>query len=127
MTEETRGVTDETPGPGPSGAADTPGTETPGADAPGEPPVHPKHRARDKFGKDALQAAHEITRALADAGVDDDGVVVLRTDGPRPGLADLERLIDEALEEDGAEEAEEPVEDDGPGRQGPAPGGSDPR
>ena len=117
---------------------ETPGGETPGADAAGEPPVHPKHRARDKFGKDALQAAHEITRALAEAGVDDDGVVVLRTDGPRPGLADLERLIDEALEEDDVEEdvtegpaqepdvgTEDPAEEPGAEEQPGLPGGSD--
>jgi hypothetical protein len=78
-------------------------------ETPDELPVHPKHRARDRFGKEALQTAHEITRALAEAGVDDDGVVVLRTGGPRPALADLERLIDEALEEDeaGQDEARE--------------------
>ncbi|OLT13081.1 hypothetical protein BJF78_22775 [Pseudonocardia sp. CNS-139] len=62
-------------------------------------PVHPKHLARDRAGKQALQAAYDISRGLAEAGVEDDGVVVLRTDGPRPGLADLERLIDGALEE----------------------------
>jgi len=39
--------------------------------------------------------------------VDDDGVVVLRTDGPRHNLADLERLIDDAL----AEDAEHPDEE----------------
>ena len=78
--------------------------ETP-EEAPG---VHPKHRAYDAFGKNALQAAHDITRALADAGEDDDGVVVLRTDGPRHKLADLEKLIDDALEEDEPEEDEPP-------------------
>ena len=80
-------MTDKTPESSP---------ETPG-DSPG---VHPKHRAYDAFGKNALQAAHDITRALAEAGEDDDGVVVLRTDGPRHKLADLEKLIDDALEED---------------------------
>jgi hypothetical protein len=69
--------------------------------------VHPKHRARDRFGKEALQTAHEITRALAEAGADDDGVVVLNTGGPRPALADLERLIDEALDEEARAEAGE--------------------
>jgi hypothetical protein len=80
-------VTDKTPESSP---------ETPG-DSPG---IHPKHRAYDAFGKNALQAAHDITRALAEVGEDDDGVVVLRTDGPRHRLADLEKLIDDALEED---------------------------
>jgi hypothetical protein len=76
--------------------------ETPGK----LPGVHPKHRAYDAFGKNALQAAHDITRALAEAGEDDDGAVVLRTDGPRHKLADLEKLIDDALEE--ADESPDP-------------------
>jgi hypothetical protein len=67
---------------------------------PGAAPRHPKHRARDRFGKEALRAAHGITQALAEAGVDDDGVVVLRTDGRRHNLAELEALIDDALAED---------------------------
>jgi hypothetical protein len=71
-------------------------------DAPELPPVHPKHLARDRFGKEALLAAHDITEALAEAGVDDDGVVVLRTDGRRHSLAELEALIDDALAEDAA-------------------------
>lgn len=62
------------------------------------------HVVTDSFGKSALRAAHDITEALADVGADDDGIVVLRTDGPRHSLAGLERLIDEAL-----------AEDDGPG------------
>ena len=70
------------------------------------PGVHPKHRAYDAFGKNALQAAHDITRGLAEAGEDDDGAVVLRTDGPRHKLADLEKLIDDALEE--ADESPDP-------------------
>lgn len=66
-------------------------------DIPEQPPVHPKHRARDRFGKGALLAAHGITEALAEAGVDDDGVVVLRTDQKRHSFAELEALIDDAL------------------------------
>ena len=50
-------------------------------DTPELPPIHPKHLARERFGKGALHAAHDITEALAEAGVDDDGVVVLRTTG----------------------------------------------
>jgi hypothetical protein len=76
-------------------------------DTPDLPPVHPKHLARERFGKGALHAAHDITEALAEAGVDDDGAVVLRTDGPRHSFAQLEALIDEALAED-AEHGEEP-------------------
>jgi hypothetical protein len=76
-------------------------------DTPEQPEVHPKHLAYDRFGKEALLAAHDITEALAEAGVDDDGVVVLRTDGRRHNLAELERLIDDAL----AEDAEHPDED----------------
>ncbi|GAA3081491.1 hypothetical protein GCM10010464_51960 [Pseudonocardia yunnanensis] len=76
-------------------------------DKPDLPPVHPKHLAFDRFGKGALHAAHDITEALAEAGVDDDGAVVLRTDGPRHSFAQLEALIDEALAEE-AEHREEP-------------------
>ena len=68
-------------------------------DTPEQPPVHPKHLARDRFGKHALHAAHDITEALAEAGAEDDGVVVLRTDGRRHNLAELEALIDDALAE----------------------------
>lgn len=68
-------------------------------DPPEQPPVHPKHLAHDRFGKEALLAAHGITEALAEAGVDDDGVVVLRTDGRRHNLAELEALIDDALDD----------------------------
>jgi hypothetical protein len=73
-------------------------------DTPDQLPVHPKHRAYDRFGKEALHAAHGITRALAEAGVDDDGVVVLRTDGKRHSFVELEVLIDSALAEDAAAE-----------------------
>ncbi|GEL17489.1 hypothetical protein [Pseudonocardia asaccharolytica] len=64
--------------------------------------IHPKHQARDRFGKEALHTAHGITEALAEAGVADDGVVVLRTDGKRHSFAELEKLIDDALAEDEA-------------------------
>jgi hypothetical protein len=69
-------------------------------DNPEHTSVHPKHLARDRFGKEALLAAHGITEALAEAGVDDDGAVVLRTDGKRHSLAALEALIDDALADD---------------------------
>ncbi len=69
-------------------------------DIPEHPSVHPKHLAHDRFGKEALLAAHGITEALAEAGVDDDGAVVLRTDGRRHSLAKLEALIDDALAEE---------------------------
>ncbi|MFC5993688.1 hypothetical protein ACFQE5_05605 [Pseudonocardia hispaniensis] len=72
--------------------------------------IHPKHQARDRFGKEALQTAHGITEALAEAGVDDDGVVVLRTDGKRHSFAGLEKLIDDALAEEAAA-----AEEAGPG------------
>lgn len=75
-------------------------------DTPEQPEVHPKHLAYDRFGKEALLAAHDITEALAEAGVDDDGVVVLRTDGRRHNFAELEALIDAALAED-AEHSDE--------------------
>jgi hypothetical protein len=61
------------------------------------PAVHPKHLTHDRFGKGALLAAHGITEGLAEAGADDDGAVVLRTDGKRHNFAQLEALIDDAL------------------------------
>jgi hypothetical protein len=69
-------------------------------DNPERPSVHPKHLARDRFGKEALLAAHGITEALAEAGVDDDGAVLLRTDGKRHSLAALEALIDDVLDDE---------------------------
>ncbi|MGH3794261.1 MAG: hypothetical protein ACRDSP_05175 [Pseudonocardiaceae bacterium] len=55
------------------------------------------HHAKDRFGKIAVHAAHEISRALAESGERDDGVVVLRMNGPHRSLAGLERLIDDVL------------------------------
>lgn len=63
-------------------------------------PVIGTHRAKDRFGKIAVQAAHEISQALAESGEPDDGVVVLRTDGPHRSIAGLERLIDTVLAEE---------------------------
>jgi hypothetical protein len=78
-------------------------------ETPERPAVHPKHMAHDRFGKGALFAAHGITEALAEAGVDDDGAVVLRTDGKRHNLAALEALIDDALaDEADARKADDP-------------------
>ena len=62
-----------------------------------EPPPPAKHLATDRFGKTALRAAHDITAGLAAAGAADDGVVVLRTDGPHRTLSELESLLDDAL------------------------------
>lgn len=82
--------------------------------------VHPKHQARDRFGKLSLQTAHRISRVLAETGAEDDGAVVLNTRGPRPKLADLEKLIDEALAEE--EHTASPVVDpDRPGSDSPRP------
>jgi hypothetical protein len=72
---------------------------TPSDDLPG---VHPKHLAADRAGKGMLRAAHDITVGLAAAGVDDDGVVVLRRGGPHRSLAGLEALLDAALADDEA-------------------------
>lgn len=63
-------------------------------------PVIGTHRAKDRFGKIAVHAAHEISQALAESGEPDDGVVVLRTDGPHRSIAGLERLIDTVLAEE---------------------------
>lgn len=87
--------------------------DSPEADPPdGEPGgVHPKHLAADRAGKGLLRAAHDITVGLAAAGVDDDGVVVLRRGGPHRSLGELEALLDEALSEEqpkGEVAAEEP-------------------
>ena len=60
-------------------------------------PEIPAHRAKDRFGKIAVHAADQISQALAESGEPDDGVVVLRTDGPHRSIAGLERLIDTAL------------------------------
>jgi len=65
-----------------------------------EQPPPAKHLATDRFGKTALRAAHDITTGLAASGVDDDGVVVLRTDGPHRTLSELESLIDDVLADD---------------------------
>jgi hypothetical protein len=79
-----------------------------GRDDSWEPPE--KHRATDRFAGRSLRSAQAITDALAQAGVVDDGVVVIDRRAPRRGLADLERLLDSALEEDA----------------GPAPGATGP-
>lgn len=71
-------------------------------------PEIPAHRAKDRFGKIAVHTAHDITQALAESGEADDGVVVLRTDGPHRSIAELERLIDTALrDEEGLPEVRE--------------------
>ena len=62
-----------------------------------EQPPPEKHLATDRFGKTALHAAHDITAGLAASGAEDDGVVVLRTDGPHRTLSELESLIDDVL------------------------------
>jgi hypothetical protein len=62
-----------------------------------DPPPPGKHLAKDRFGKTALRAAHDITAGLAASGAEDDGVVVLRTDGPHRTLSELESLIDDVL------------------------------
>ena len=63
-----------------------------------EPPE--KHRATDRFAGRSLRTAQAITDALAEAGVVDDGVVVVDRRAPSRGLAALERLLDSALDED---------------------------
>ena len=62
-------------------------------------PIPAKHLATDRFGKTALHTAQEISATLAEVG-EDDGPVVLRTDGPHRSLAELESLIDNALAEE---------------------------
>ncbi|HEY2763508.1 MAG TPA: hypothetical protein VGJ13_05770 [Pseudonocardiaceae bacterium] len=65
-------------------------------------PEIPAHQAKDRFGKIAVHTAYEISRALTESGEADDGVVVLRTDGPHRSLAGLQRLIDDALADEDA-------------------------
>ncbi|MGY1824047.1 hypothetical protein [Geodermatophilus sp. SYSU D00079] len=70
-----------------------------------EPPPIERHRAVDRFGKEALRTAADLTEALRE---DEDAVpdpVVLRTDGPHRSLDGLAALLDEALAEDDAEGA----------------------
>jgi hypothetical protein len=81
---------------------------SPSDDLPG---VHPKHLAADRAGKGLLRAAHDITVGLAAAGVDDDGVVVLRRGGPRQSLSGLEALLDDALSDDSAHNTESEATD----------------
>jgi len=64
---------------------------------PDEQPTPVKHLATERFGKTALRAAHDITAGLAASGAEDDGVVVLRIDGPHRTLSELESLIDDVL------------------------------
>ena len=71
---------------------------------PDEQPIPAKHLATDRFGKTALRAAHDISAGLAASGAEDDGVVVLRTDGPHRTLSALESLIDDVLADEVAED-----------------------
>lgn len=98
------------------------------ADPPGQPPpAHPRHLAADRAGKGLLRAAHRITEGLAEAGVADDGVVVLRTDGPHRSLAGLAELIDGALAEnaENAAEADSERRAEGEAQSGGAEAGHD--
>lgn len=79
-------------------------------------PAVPAHRAQDRFGKIAVHAADRISRTLAESGEPDDGVVVLRTDGPHCSISGLERLIDTAL---AGEQGSDPAAD-GPAGPGPS-------
>lgn len=101
---------------------DEAGREVPGRDeADREVPDHhdpdvkrvvvPAHLGADRFGKIALRAAHDISAALAAAGVDDDGAVLLRTDGPRQSLAQTEALLDAALAETLEEDRQRAADD----------------
>ncbi|HEY2206130.1 MAG TPA: hypothetical protein VGH99_16775 [Pseudonocardia sp.] len=81
----------------------------------------PKHLAADRAGKGFLRAAHHITLGLNEADVEDDGVVVLRTDGPHRSFGLLESLIDDALAEDerqAREDRHDLGDDDEPGEPG---------
>ena len=67
-----------------------------------EPPLPPveRHAATDRFGKQALRTAHDISAALAD---DPDGggePGLLRRNGPHRSIGGLEALLDEALHDD---------------------------
>jgi hypothetical protein len=69
------------------------------------PPRIEKHEARDRAGKAALRAAHDLGAALAG---DDDGVpdpVVLDRRGPHRSIDRLSALIDAALDEAAPDEA----------------------
>ncbi|MDD7931506.1 hypothetical protein [Actinomycetospora straminea] len=64
----------------------------------------------------SLRTAHHIAESLAEAGVPDEPVVLDRR-GPHRSIAGLERLLDDALEEEAAERRDEgrDVGDDGNG------------
>ena len=92
-----------------------------GRDDSWEPPE--KHRAADRFAGRSLRSAQAITDALAEAGVVDDGVVVVDRRAPRRGLGDLERLLDAALE---AVEEDPPPASGATGPHGVPPSPDDP-
>jgi hypothetical protein len=65
-----------------------------------QPPPIERHAAADRFGKRALRTAHDITAALADGDAGADEPILLRRNGPHRSIRELERIMDQALEED---------------------------
>ncbi|MET0765412.1 MAG: hypothetical protein ABWY29_11135 [Blastococcus sp.] len=64
-----------------------------------QPPPIEKHAAADRFGKQALRAAHDINAALADDDAAAEPIVV-RRNGPHRSIHGLQTLIDEALDDE---------------------------
>ncbi|MBB3085714.1 hypothetical protein [Geodermatophilus sabuli] len=62
------------------------------------PPIE-RHQATDRFGKEALRAAHRLTEALAEVEDAAPEPVLFRRNGPHRSLDGLAALLDEALEE----------------------------
>jgi hypothetical protein len=73
-----------------------------------EPPAPiERHVAADRFGKRALQTAHDISAALADdAGADEP--ILLRRNGPHRSIGELAALLDEALADEELGDDEQP-------------------
>jgi hypothetical protein len=69
-----------------------------------------RHVATERFGKQALRTAHDISVSLAEGGADEP--VVLRRNGPHRSISGLEALLDEALADDGARTDDEVRADD---------------
>jgi len=63
------------------------------------PPIE-RHAATDRFGKQALRTAHDISVSLGNGVADEP--VLLRRNGPHRSIGGLEALIDDALADDGS-------------------------
>lgn len=67
----------------------------------------PKHVAADRAGVHSLYTVHHITERLAEAGVEDEPVVLDRR-GPHRSIQGLDKLLADALEEAERDREEDP-------------------